>query len=76
MARYECERCREVCFTTDPEHVCKDIRKRLARREKQKKTIIGILGEMMPHFHPDNAYREAVADAILSTLLNMGVESE
>lgn len=43
VARYECPRCGEVCFTTNPEHLCKDIAKRLARRERQVEEVMDIL---------------------------------
>ena len=43
MARYECERCNAVCFTTDPPHLCKDIQKRLIRQEKQRDAVVAIL---------------------------------
>lgn len=76
MARYECVRCDEVCFTTNPEHLCKNIRQRLARREKQIKATIGILDSEMPNANPDADYRRSVAEKIVTILANMGVTEE
>lgn len=77
MARYECGRCNEVCFTTNPEHICKDIRKRLARREKQVNAVVGVLDDKMSYYpNGDTKLRESVAREIVMILANMGVEDD
>lgn len=43
MSRYQCTRCGETCFTTDPPHVCKDIRKRLERQTNAVERIRTIM---------------------------------
>jgi hypothetical protein len=45
MSRYECQRCHEVCFTTNPPHVCKDIRKRHERQAKAVELVVGVLAQ-------------------------------
>jgi len=43
MARYECPRCHEACFTTDPPHLCSDLRKRHDRQAKAVALIVDVL---------------------------------
>jgi hypothetical protein len=45
VARYQCERraCREIVHTTDPPHLCKDLRQRLARQQQALALIMPIL---------------------------------
>lgn len=76
MARYECPRCNKICFTTEPEHVCKDIRQRLARREKQIRATMGILDSEMPHPNADEDFRRMVAEKIVGVLANLGVDND
>jgi hypothetical protein len=44
VTRYECQRCHAICFTTDPPHLCADLRKRLERQEKAVAIVVAILG--------------------------------
>lgn len=51
MARDICPRCKTAIFTTDEapgEHLCSDLRKRLARRTKQKENVMKTLNEHRP----------------------------
>lgn len=43
MARYDCTRCGVTCFTTDGPHLCKDVAKRLKRRQAQVDAVLAIL---------------------------------
>jgi hypothetical protein len=86
MSRWECTRpnCKETYFVVDgkisgteeKEHICKDIRQRLARRNKQAKATVAILDEYFPTHNPDPEFRQAVAEAIVTRLVNMGVEND
>ena len=72
MSRYICPRpaCGEVCFTTDPPHLCKDVKKRHERREKMVTAVCDILyANTMFAPSGDN---EPVAQEIVGTLLQMG----
>lgn len=59
MARYECVRCKAVCHTTDPEHLCADIRKRYERNAKAVALVAEILGR---HFGTPAALAHEKAD--------------
>lgn len=48
MARYECARCHEACFTTDPPHLCSDIRKRHERQAKAVELVSEIIRQRIP----------------------------
>lgn len=43
MTRYTCNRCGTVDFTTNPPHLCKDLRKRLERQQKAIALVMGVL---------------------------------
>lgn len=43
MTRIICERCKTVTFTTDPPHLCKDLKERYARQKKAVDKISNII---------------------------------
>lgn len=71
MTRYECSRCGVVCFTTDPPHMCKDLAKRLARREAQVAAVEDILARSFQYGMP-----RAAAEEIVAKLAGMGVADD
>ena len=40
MARYDCERCEKVCFTTNPPHLCKDVQARLTEYRNRRRSYL------------------------------------
>lgn len=63
MSREECTRCHVIYFTTDGEHLCKDLKKRLERQTKAIKLITDILKE-----YGDDQYDCALFDTELETV--------
>lgn len=43
MARYTCQRCGVVEFTTNPPHLCRDLRKRLERNTEAIAIVRAVL---------------------------------
>jgi hypothetical protein len=68
VARYRCPRCDEESNTLSEPHLCRDIARRLARRERQVEAVLGILDEY--DSHPGG---HAMAEAIVAKLSQMGV---
>lgn len=67
MSRYECPRCEKVCFTTDPPHLCDDVKKRHERREKMRAAVYDIIA-----LGPRGRMFDDIADEVVGTLLQMG----
>lgn len=89
MARYDCIRCGAtyhiVKGVNEEEHICKDIKQRLAKRIKQVAVVESIItqgnvpeiddmGDRFYPIHVDNL-RE-VAESIVQALSNRGVDNE
>jgi hypothetical protein len=74
MARYWCERCGTESNTLSAPHMCKDIAKRLARRQAQVEAVRTILADYAGDI-ADDMYTEA-AEAIVAQLASMGVTDD
>ena len=74
MARYTCVRCNEESNTLDAPHLCKDVKKRFARREKQRDAVVRILA--INRHAITNLELVDVAEEIVTKLAQMGVEQE
>lgn len=61
MSRYECQRCHATCFTTDPPHLCADLRKRLDRQEKAISLVRDVLLRTIPQA---SNYDEAATEVV------------
>lgn len=77
MARYTCERCGADENTMNAPHLCKDVKKRLERRQRQRDAVLEILTENRHGLVL--AWEELsgeVAEAIVERLAAMGVEGD
>lgn len=72
MARYWCDRCRQECNTLSDLHICADIARRYARREKQRQAVIDELSATTL----DEESVDILASNIVQRLANMGVEED
>lgn len=72
MASY-CTRCKQQVHgrPQDQPHLCKDIAKRLARRERQVQAVLDIFDQSKTGLHVDAGRR--CAEAIVVKLNQMGV---
>jgi hypothetical protein len=73
MARYWCERCGEESNTLSEPHLCKDIKRRLARRTKQVNAVIDILADAAVDPQPT---RRQLAEEIVAALAHLGVTDD
>ena len=75
MSGTRCTRCHEEVFglvrTDDDIHVCKDIAKRLARRERQVQAILPML-----ECYEVPSVRRRVAEMIVAKLAGLGVADD
>ena len=80
MARVICARCGTETFTTDPPHLCKDIAKRLNRRQRQKEAVIKVLQEYRVDLvippQDGNYTIDDLADAIVKKIVGMLAEDD
>ena len=67
-----CSRCKVKVFHRDPEHICKDVRRRYDREEKQIKAVMTILE---PGLLADRDIR-TVAEIIVVRLKQMGIHDD
>ena len=82
MSRYECQRCHAIYHvvggfidgTNETEHLCPDLKKRWARREKQRDAVITILVDNFGSAS-DERIKE-VAEEIVMTLINLQINLE
>lgn len=74
MARYWCERCGEESNTLSELHLCKDVKRRLERRERQRDAVLNILAE--EGGIRSNALLVDVAERIVTVLARMGVAED
>ena len=83
MARYECQRCHTTYHvvngfidgTDKTEHLCKDLEKRWARREKQRDAVYEILRNYIPEITDDNKLQD-IAEEIVEKLINLQINME
>lgn len=72
MARYWCERCKQESNTLSAPHLCADIARRYARRERQRQAVIDELRATSL----DEKSLDGLASVIVQRLANMGVEED
>lgn len=75
MARYTCQRCEQVCHTTEPEHLCKDIARRLARRQAQKDAVLAVFSSwgLLDGFEDT---KDRLAEAVVKALAGLDVSAD
>lgn len=77
MSRYECPRCwatyHIVKGVNEEPHVCKDIARRIAKRERQVQEVMRLLKSART-IGP--SFDRTVAERIVKTLANLGVEED
>lgn len=72
MARHYCVRCGEECNTlNDPRHLCKDIKARYARQERQIEAVVAIIIGFGAH--DTNEDRRDLAAGIVQCLNRLGI---
>lgn len=75
MARYWCERCGAESNTLSEPHLCKDITKRLARRERQVATVLDIMRTHAP-WRSHDEINQTIAEEIVQKLAQLGVQED
>ncbi len=80
MARYVCERWKteyiaDSTTKEDEAHLCRDIRKRLERRTKQKAIILKAMRDIAP-WRKNEEINNSIADAILKGIVGMLAEDD
>ncbi len=76
MARYECERCHEVCFTTNPPHICKDLVRRLERENRQIDAVEKLLNRYLMEPAIAGMSNREIANEIVKALKNLGLNED
>ena len=72
-----CTRCKAETFGEPGSHLCADIAKRLARRERQVNEVESILYDHFAGYYDINEQdRRDAAYAIVQRLANLGVEND
>jgi len=71
--RYTCKRCKQECFTTNEEHICKDLTKRLKRQSAQVEAVKAIL---IDYAVVDGNNYETVAISIVGRLNRLGITED
>jgi hypothetical protein len=75
MARFVCVRCGTEYHSTEGEHLCKDLRKRLERRLKQKAIILEAITTVAP-WRKNEDINNRTADEILKGIVGMLAEDD
>lgn len=71
-----CVRCKAEVFGEPGSHLCADLAKRLARRERQVNEVERILAFHMRHGDASVEGVRLVAEGIVKVLANLGVEND
>lgn len=70
----KCARCKQKVWAIDPPHMCKDVRQRLQKREKQRDAVVQILLEYIRDLDVPDII--PIAEQIVEKLMKMGVEDD
>lgn len=70
-----CTRCQAAIVPPSAEHTCTDVARRWAKRHKQAQAVDDLLKRALPGMLY-NDDRQALAEAIVATLANLGIDQD